>query len=121
MMIRNLINKFLKRNEKSIDSDCIVLEMNGVVLVGSNDADFDFKSTVIAETLKYCSEHGIKKVDKVVIISLYDADLHNLKKKYIFEQRTISKSESKIVVIKQDEKIVAQVFFSEYVEIHGDN
>ncbi len=120
-MLRSFIDKFLKRNEKSIDSDNIILEMNGLVLVGSNDADFDLKSTVIKEVLQYCSEHGIFKVDKVVIMSVYDADIFSQKKKIIFEQRQVSKSESKIIVVKEDEKVIAQVFFSEYLEIKGDN
>ena len=121
MIIRKLMNKFLIRNVKTIDSNNTILEMNGVVLLRSNDKDFDFKSTVIEEVKQYCSENGIEKIDKVVIISVYDADLHNTKKRYIFDQRTISKSESKIVVVKENKKIVAQVFFAEYVEIHGDN
>lgn len=120
-MLRKFIDKFLKRNEKSIDSDNIILEMNGVVLIRSNDADFDFKSTVIEEVAQYCSEYGIHKIDKVVIMSAYDADLHNLRKKHFFDQRTISKSESKIIVVKEDDKVIAQVFFAEYVEIYGDN
>jgi hypothetical protein len=120
-MVRELINKFLKRNKKSIDSDNIILEMNGLVLAGSNDADFDFKSTVIKEVIIYCEEHGIFKVDKVVIMSVYDADIFNPKRKMIFDQRQISKSESKIVVVKEGKKVIAQVFFSEYLEIHGDN
>ena len=121
MIIRDLINKFLKRNETSIDSDNIILEMNGVILAGSNDADFDFKSTVTKEVLQYCKEQGVKKVDKVVIISVYDADMINMKRQIIFEQRQISKSESKIVVIKEGNKVLAQVFFSEYLEIKGNN
>ncbi len=120
-MLRTLIDKFLKRNKKSIDSGNIILEMNGVILLKSGDKDFDFKSTVINEVQQYCSENGVKKIDKVVIMSVYDADLHNLNKRHIFDQRTISKSESKIVVVKEDEKTIAQVFFAEFVEIHGDN
>jgi len=95
--------------------------MNGVILIESGDKDFDFKSTVINEVQKYCDEYGIINIDKVVIISVYDADLHNLNKKHVFDQRTISKSESKIIVIEEDGKRIAQVFFSEYVEIQGDN
>jgi len=120
-MLRTFINMFLKRNEKSIDSDNIILEMNGVVLVGSNDADFNFKSTVIKEVTRYCEEHGIPKVDKVVILSVYDTDIFDPRKKIIFEQTQISESESKIVVVKEGEKVIAQVFFSEYLEIQGDN
>jgi hypothetical protein len=120
-MIRHLISLFLERISNSIDSNNTILEMNGVVLFESSDKDFDFKSTVIKEVLEYCSEQGIKKVDKVVIASLYDADLHNLKRKHIFEQRTLSEAESKIVVVKEGKKTIAQVFFGEFVEITGDN
>jgi hypothetical protein len=95
--------------------------MNGVVLLNSGDKDFDFKNTVINEVVKYCSEVGIKKVDKVVILSLYDADIFNPNRKLIFNQRQISESESKIIVVKEDDKIIAQVFFREYMEIKGDN
>jgi protein-arginine kinase len=121
LIIRTLIDKYLKRNAKTIDSDNTILEMNGIVLLRSNDKDFDFKSTVIEEVRQYCSENGVDKIDKVVIMSVYDADLHNTQKRYIFDQRTISKSESKIIVVKEDEKVIAQVFFAEYVEIQGDN
>lgn len=120
-MLKTLIDKFLKRNKQSINSDNIVLEMNGVVLLKSGDKDFDFKSQVVEEVQDYCHENGIKKIDKVVIMSVYDADLHHRKQKLIFEQRTISKSESKIVVVKEDNKVIAQVFFAEYTEIQGDN
>lgn len=120
-MIRELTYKYLNRNAKSIDSDNTILEMNGIVLLKSNDKDFDFKNTVVEEVKQYCSENGIDKIDRVVIMSLYDADLHNTKKRYIFDQRTISKSESKIIVVKEDGKVIAQVFFAEYVEIQGDN
>lgn len=120
-MIRKLIDKFLKRNKKSIDSTNNILEMNGAILVGSNDADFNFKSTVILEVTQYCKEQGIDKIDKVVIISVYDTDLFNPKKKIIFNQNQISKSESKIIVVKEDDKLIAQVYFSEYLEIKGDN
>jgi len=121
LIIRNLINKFLKRIDKSIDSDNTIFKMNGVVLFGSGDKEFDFKSTVINEVLEYCSKQGVKKIDKVVIISIYDADLHNFKKKHFFDQRTISESESKIVVIEEEGEVIAQVFFGGYVAIHGDN
>ena len=104
-MLRTLIDKFLKRIDKSIDSDNIILEMNGVVLLKSGDKDFDFKSTVIKEVTDYCAEYGIKKIDKVVIISVFDTDMFNQKKKIIFEQRQISKSESKIIVVKEDDKV----------------
>jgi len=120
-MLRTIIDKFLKRNEKSIDSDNIILEMNGVVLTGSNDADFDFKSTVIKEVTQYCEEHGILKVDKVVILSVYDADIFNPRKKVIFDQRQVSESKSRILVVKEDEKVIAKVFFTEYLDIQGDN
>jgi hypothetical protein len=76
---------------------------------------------VIHEVQQHCKENGIKKIDKVVIMSVYDADLHNLNKKIVFNQRTISNSENKIVVIKEKNKVIAQVIFSEYVEISGDN
>ena len=121
MIVRELINKFLKRNEKSIDSTNNILEMNGVVLVGSNDADFDFKSTVIKEVTQYCEAQGIDKIDKVVIMSVYDADIFSQTKKIIFDQVQMSKSESKIVVVREDDKLIAQVYFSEYLEIKGDN
>lgn len=121
MIIRRLINKYLKRNAKTIDSDNTILEMNGIVLLRSNDKDFDFKSTVIDEVKQYCSENGINKIDKVVIMSVYDADLHNMNKRHFFNQRTVSRSESKIVVVEEDGKIVVQVYFAEYVEISGDN
>lgn len=120
-MLKTFIDKFLKRNEKTLNSNNIIFEMNGVILIESGDKDFDFKSTVINEVQKYCDEYGIKKIDKVVIVSVYDAELHNFNKKYIFDQRTISKSESKIIVIEEDGQRIAQVFFSEYVEIQGDN
>ncbi len=121
MRIREKIANFAKRVAKYIDSEEVILEMNGIVLLKSHDKDFDFKSTVVEEVQQYCSENGIKKVDRVVIISAYDADLHHRKQKLIFQQRTVCKSESKIVVIKEGKKVIAQVFFSEYMEIHGDN
>jgi hypothetical protein len=121
MIIRNLINKFLERNEKSIDSANNILAMNGVVLVGSSDADFDFKNTVIKEVTQYCKEQGIDHIDKVVIMSVYDADIFSPTRKLVFDQQQTSKSESKIVVVSEDDKLIAQVYFSEYLEIRGDN
>ena len=121
MIIRRLINSYLKRNAKTIDSDNTILEMNGIVLLRSNDRDFDFKSTVIEEVKLYCSENGINKIDKVLIMSVYDADLHNQNKRHIFNQRTLSRSDSKIVVVEEDGKTIVQVYFAEYVQIEGDN
>lgn len=121
MTIREKIANFAKRIVKYIDSEEVILEMNGVVLLQSQDKDFEFKSTVVEEVQQYCAEHGINKVDRVVIVSAYDADLHHRQQKLIFQQRTIAKSESRIVVIKEGKKVIAQVFFSEYMEIHGDN
>ena len=91
MIIRTLVDKFLKRNEITIDSGNIILQMNGVILLKSGDKDFDFKSTVINEVQQYCSENGVKKIDKVVIMSLYDADIHNMNRKYFFDQKPIAK------------------------------
>jgi hypothetical protein len=121
MVIRDLINKFLKRNKDSIDSENVIFEMNGVVLLKSNDADFEFKSATINEVLEYCEENKLPKIDKVVIMSTYDADVRNQKRSIIFHQRTISKSEGKIVVVEEDGQVIAQVFFNEFVEIKGDN
>ena len=121
MIIRELINKFLGRNKQSIDSTNYILKMNGAILVESNDADFNFKSTVIKEVIQYCTSQGFGKIDKVVIVSVYDTDIFNPKKKVIFNQSQISKSESKIIVVKENDKLIAQVYFSEYLEIKGDN
>jgi hypothetical protein len=120
-VIKKLINKFIERIQAPLNSEDILLEMNGVVLTESNDKDFDLKSTVINEVQEYCAKHGVEKIDKVVIISIYDADMHNLNKRFIFDQRTKSESESKIIVVREGDKVVAQVFFGEYIEIHGDN
>ena len=117
LIVRNLINKFLKRNEKIIDSNNVILDMNGIVLLKSCDKDFEFKTTAVEEVRRFCSEHDINRIDKVVIMSVYDADLHNRKSKFVFEQRTVSKSENKIIVIEENGQRIAQVFFSEYVEI----
>jgi len=120
-MLKKLIDKFLKRNSKSLESSNIIHEMNGVVLLNSGDKDFEFKNTVVNEVVKYCSNVGIEKVDKVIILSLFDTDIFNPKRKIIFNQQQISDSESKIIVIEEEGKIIAQVFFREYLEIKGDN
>lgn len=122
MQIIEDISIFVKKVAEYISKEKeIILEMNGVILQKSGDTFFDFKSAVIEEVRDYCREQGINKVDRVVIISAYDGDIHNLEREITFDQTTVSKNDSRIVVVKDNDKVIAQVFFREYLQIQGDN
>ena len=110
---KEIINKYFNRNKKYLLSKNILHEMNGVVLTKTNNAIFNFHKILIEEVKNYCIENNYE-VDKIVFVSSYDA---NDKDKNCNNINIKMKGDSKITIIKEDNKIVALVTICEYVEI----
>ena len=110
--LQNIIHKYFRRNKRYIASKNVVHEMNGVVLVKSNNAIFDFHSLLIDEVINYCKQQGFNDIDRVIFLSSYDSDLVESQKINIKML-----GESKIKIVKEDEKLIAVVCICEYVEV----
>jgi hypothetical protein len=113
---REIIRKYLGRNEDTLFSDNIIHEMNGVVLYKTNIAIFEFYGTMIDEVIAYCKEQGCKP-DKIVFISSYDIEVEDAK-----NMRMKMEADSKISVVEEDGLKVARVCICERVAIkenHG--
>jgi hypothetical protein len=111
MTFRNIIKKYLNRNEDTLFSDDVVHEMNGVVLQKTNNAIFDFYGLMIDEVIAYCKEQGYKP-DKIVFVSSYDIEVEDAEK-----MRLEMEADSKISVVKEEGLIIARVCICERVAI----
>lgn len=100
---------FFSNHEEKIE------EMNAVVLFNSNQKYFEFQKTLFNELNEYAEKRNIK-IDKVVLISIFDAeampDLQTTK-----SYRVVAKSDSRFVISRENGKIVAKVFLGEFLEI----
>jgi hypothetical protein len=112
MNLKEIIRKYFKRNKSYIHSDNIVHEMNGVVLVKTNDQISDFHSSMIEEVIVYCKDNGFDEISKVVFLSSYERDLDESSMTKIK-----MKGESKIKIIKEDGDYIAVVCICESVDI----
>ena len=113
---REIVRKYLNRNEDTLFSDNIIHEMNGVVLYKTNIAIFNFFGLMIDEVTLYCKEQGIKP-DKIVFVSSYDIEVENVQ-----NMRAQMEADSKISVIEEGGLIVARVCICEQIAIkenHG--
>ena len=108
---REIIKKYLNRNEDTLFSDNVIHEMNGVVLHETNVAIFDFYGTMIDEVIAYCEEQGCKP-DKIVFISSYDIEVEDAE-----NMRMNMEGESKISVVEEDGLKIARVCICEMVAI----
>ena len=108
---REIVRKYLGRNEDTLFSDNIIYEMNGVVLYKTNNAIFDFYGTMIDEVIAYCSEQGCKP-DKIVFVSSYDIEVEDAEK-----MRIDMEADSKISVVEEDGLKIARVCICERVSI----
>lgn len=111
MNLKEIIRKYFKKNKEYIYSDNIVHEMNGVVLINTNEKIFDFNSDMVDDVKKYCEDVGFK-IDKVVFLSSYDRDLDKSSVTNIK-----MRGESKIKIIKEDGDYIAVVCICESVSI----
>ena len=112
MNFKEIIKKYFKRNRKYISSDNIFHEMNGVVLLRTNDQISDFHSAMIEEVIAYCKNNGFDEISKVVFLSSYERDLDESSK-----MRIKMKGESKIKIIKEDGDYIAVVCICESIDI----
>jgi hypothetical protein len=113
---REIIRKYLGRNEDTLFSDNIIHEMNGVVLYETNIAIFDFYGLMIDEVIAYCSRQGCKP-DKIVFVSSYDIEVEEAE-----NMRMNMEADSKISVVEEDGLLIARVCICERVAIkenHG--
>jgi len=114
MNFREIVRKYLTRNESVLFSDNIVHEMNGVVLQKTNNAIFNFQGTMIDEVMGYCVEQGCKP-DKIIFVSSYDIEIEDA-----IEIRVQMDADSKISIVKENGIKVARVCICERVEIKGN-
>jgi len=112
MKFREIIKKYLNRNEEILYSDNIVHEMNGVVLVNTNEAIFDFYGLMIDEVTGYCIGQGVVP-DKIVFVSSYDIEEVEDAEK----MRIDMEADSKISVVEEDGLKIARVCICERVSI----
>ena len=110
---KSILQKYYDRNEKYISSDKVLYEMNGAVLYKTNNAIFDFHTIAVSDIKEYCKEQGYE-IDKVVFISSYDVDIIN---NNIPGLNIKMEADSKIKIIKENNKIIAVVCIGEFVFI----
>ena len=115
MKFREIIKKYLNRNEEILYSDNIVHEMNGVVLVNTNEAIFDFYGLMIDEVTGYCIGQGVVP-DKIVFVSSYDIEVENAAK-----MKMDLKADSNISIVEEDGMKIARVCICERVSIKEDH
>ena len=108
---REIIRKYLGRNEDTLFSDNIIHEMNGVVLYNTNNAIFDFYGLMIDEVIAYCKKQGCKP-DKIVFVSSYDIEIEDAEK-----MRIDMEAESKISIVDEGGLKIARVCICECVAI----
>lgn len=112
---REIVRKYLSKNEDILFSDNIIHEMNGVVLYKTNNAIFDFFGLMIDEVIAYCSEQGCKP-DKIVFVSSYDIEVEDAEK-----MRVEMEAESKISVVEEDGLLIARVCICERISIRENH
>lgn len=116
MNFREIVRKYLGRNEDALFSDNVVYEMNGVVLQKTNNAIFNFYGTMIDEVFAHCDKQGFKP-DKIVFVSSYDIEVEDAVRMIAHME-----ADSKISVVEEDGLKIARVCICEKVEIkenHG--
>lgn len=101
-----------KSNDKYFSHKDFVYEMNGSVLLRTNEKIFDFHGVVIDDVLDHCKKQGFKEIDKIVFASCYSIDICEFPKK-----KLKMKGDSKIKIIKEKGKYIAIVCMYDYVEI----
>ena len=109
-MIEKLLGKYLKRNKKDLLSGSIVHKISGPVLVKSDLAEFQFHKILIEEVKEYCEKEGFK-IKKLILLTSFDVNFkeHNKGIK--------GDSDSKIVIVKEEGELIAQVFMGSWVKI----
>ena len=112
---REIVRRYLIRNEDTLFSDNIIHEMNGVVLQKTNLSIFNFYGTMIDEVIAYCSEQGCKP-DKIVFISSYDIEVEDAEK-----MRAEMEADSKISVVEEDGLLIARVCICERIDIRENH
>lgn len=112
---REIVRKYLRRNEDTLFSDNIIHEMNGVVLYKTNIAIFDFYGIMIDDVRAYCEEQGCKP-DKIVFVSSYDIEVEDAD-----NIRIDMEAESKISIVEEDGLKIARVCICERIAIKENN
>jgi len=112
LSFNSMVEKYVESNNILLPNDNVIHEINGAVLCRTGDALFDFHEIVVDEVVKYCKENGYE-VDKVVFVSSYDVPIND---KVVSNLKM--KADSKISIIKENEKIIARVFIGESVKIN---
>jgi hypothetical protein len=110
---QSILQEYYDRNKKYFSSENIFYEMNGAVLCNTNVAIFNFHKIAIGEITAYCKEQGYD-VDKVVFVSSYDLDIIEEKR---VDLNIKMRADSKIRIVKENDKVIAMVCIGEKVEI----
>jgi hypothetical protein len=108
---KEIIRRYLNRNEDTLFSNNVIHEMNGVVLQKTNNAIFDFYGVMIDEVIAYCEEQGCKP-DKIIFVSSYDIQTANYSK-----MRINMTADSNISIIEENDMIIARVCICEQIKM----
>jgi len=111
MKLKGIIRKYFNRNKDYLFSDNILYEMNGAVLLETNDKMFDFNGDMAEEVRRHCQEVGYK-IDKIVFMSSYDAEV-NQSEEYNLKMH----GDSKIKIVEEYGQIVAVVCMGDSLTI----
>lgn len=113
--MREKTKKYLKRifpflkNKKNI-----LFEMNGIVLVKSQEKNFYFHRMLCEEIKEFCKSYENIDIDKVVLLSSFDSDIFKEDKKV---DNILAKNDSYFVVFEENGLVIASVFIGDYLEI----
>ena len=108
---KDILKKYFWRNEKYLLSDNILYGMNGVVLMKTNHAIFDFHGLVVDDIIAYCATQG-HKPDRIIFVSSYDIEVEDAP-----TMNMKMHADSKISIVEEDNQIIARVCIGELVSI----
>ena len=109
-MLKKII-KYIKHNKKYLINNNVIHKMNGLVLTKTCDIGFELEDVLVKEVNRYC-ENLNYKIDKIIFISFFDTnDINKPKTKFKFN------TDSFIQVVRVEDKLIAQVFMSSWIEI----
>lgn len=78
----------------------ILKKINGLILQKSDYSNFNFNNISYNEVIEYCKKELEYKIDKVIIESIFNADVNK-------SENIKSNSKSQLIIYKKNNKIIA--------------
>jgi hypothetical protein len=107
--IIDIVKEYFNRNKKYLFSKNIKHEMNGAVLINTNDGIFDFHGKMIDEVKEYSESKGYP-IDKIIFVSSYDINISEW-------ENLRMKSDSKINIVRENNKNIAIICMGSFVDL----